>query len=41
MPEYAIANDHVRAALTIDAIGDALVQLARGAPVPIVAQKSK
>jgi two-component system chemotaxis response regulator CheB len=30
MPEYAIAHDHVRAALTIDEIGDALVRLARG-----------
>jgi two-component system chemotaxis response regulator CheB len=35
MPEYAIAHDHVRAALTIDEIGDALVLLARGCPVPI------
>jgi hypothetical protein len=30
MPEYAIAHDHVRAELTVDEIGDALVQLARG-----------
>jgi len=35
MPEYAIAHDHVRAALTIDEIGDALVLLARGDAVPI------
>ena len=35
MPEYAIAHDHVRAALTIDAIGDALALLAQGCPVPI------
>jgi chemotaxis response regulator CheB len=30
MPEYAIAHDHVRAVLTIDEMGDALVRLARG-----------
>jgi two-component system chemotaxis response regulator CheB len=35
MPEYAIAHDHVRAALTLDKIGDALVLLARGEAVPI------
>ena len=35
MPEYAIAHDHVRAALTIDKIGDALVLLAQGEAVPI------
>jgi two-component system chemotaxis response regulator CheB len=35
MPEYAIAHDHVRAALTVDEIGDALVLLARGGAVPI------
>jgi two-component system chemotaxis response regulator CheB len=35
MPEYAIAHDHVRAALTVDAIGDALVLLARGETVPL------
>jgi len=33
MPEYALARDHVRAALTVDEIGDVLVQLARGAVV--------
>jgi two-component system chemotaxis response regulator CheB len=33
MPEYAIAHDHVRAALTVDAIGDALVLLATGGSV--------
>jgi two-component system chemotaxis response regulator CheB len=33
MPEYAIAHDHVRAALTVDEIGDALVLLARGREV--------
>ena len=37
MPEYAIAHDHVRAALTIDDLGDALVLLARGCAVPIEA----
>jgi two-component system chemotaxis response regulator CheB len=35
MPEYAIAHDHVRAALTVDEIGDALVLLARGRAVPV------
>jgi two-component system chemotaxis response regulator CheB len=35
MPEYAIAHDHVRAALTVDQIGDALVLLARGGAVAI------
>lgn len=35
MPAYAIAHDHVRAALTIDEIGDALVLLARGCAVAI------
>jgi two-component system chemotaxis response regulator CheB len=35
MPEYAIAHDHVRAALAIEELGDALVLLARGCPVPI------
>jgi len=35
MPEYAIAHDHVRAALTVDGIGDAIVVLARGGTVPI------
>jgi hypothetical protein len=35
MPEYAIAHDHVRAALTIDEIGDALVRLARGEAVSV------
>jgi two-component system, chemotaxis family, protein-glutamate methylesterase/glutaminase len=38
MPEYAIAHDHVRAALTVDEIGDALVTLARGGAVPIGAE---
>jgi two-component system chemotaxis response regulator CheB len=35
MPEYAIAHDHVRAALTVDEIGDALVLLAHGRVVAI------
>jgi len=35
MPEYAIAHDHVRAALTVDEIGDALILLARGQAVAI------
>jgi two-component system, chemotaxis family, protein-glutamate methylesterase/glutaminase len=35
MPEYAIAHDHVRAALTVDEIGDALVLLVRGQAVSI------
>ena len=35
MPEYALAHDHVRAALTVEKIGDALVLLARGGVVPI------
>jgi two-component system chemotaxis response regulator CheB len=35
MPAYAIAHDHVRAALTVDEIGDALVLLARGRSVAI------
>jgi two-component system chemotaxis response regulator CheB len=35
MPEYAIAHDHVRAALTVDEIGDALALLARGRAVEI------
>jgi two-component system chemotaxis response regulator CheB len=35
MPEYAIAHDHVRAALTADEIGDALALLARGRAVEI------
>jgi two-component system chemotaxis response regulator CheB len=35
MPEYAIAHDHVRAALTVDEIGDALVLLAQGRVVAI------
>ncbi len=38
MPEYAIAHDHVRAALTVDEIGDALVLLARGGAVSIGAK---
>ena len=38
MPEYAIAHDHVIAALTVDEIGDALVLLARGCAVPIGAK---
>jgi len=40
MPEYAIAHDHVRAMLTIDEIGDALVLLARGCAVPIGAAEA-
>jgi two-component system, chemotaxis family, protein-glutamate methylesterase/glutaminase len=35
MPEYAIAHDHVRAALSVDEIGDALALLARGQAVPV------
>jgi two-component system chemotaxis response regulator CheB len=35
MPEYAIAHDHVRAVLTVDKIGDALVVLTRGGTVPL------
>jgi two-component system chemotaxis response regulator CheB len=35
MPEYALAHDHVSAALTVDEIGDALVLLAQGDPVLI------
>ena len=35
MPEYAIANDHVRAALTVDGIGDALVRLAHGEAISL------
>lgn len=35
MPEYAIANDHVRAMLGVKEIGDALVLLAEGHVVPI------
>jgi two-component system chemotaxis response regulator CheB len=38
MPDYAIAHDHVRAALTVDEIGDALVLLARGGVVPMGAE---
>jgi two-component system chemotaxis response regulator CheB len=34
MPEYAIAHDHVRAALTVDEIADALAVLARGGSFP-------
>ena len=30
MPKYAIAHDHVAAALTVEEIGDGLVCLARG-----------
>lgn len=40
MPEYAIAHDHVLAALTVDEIGDALVLLARGGAVPIGATEA-
>ena len=40
MPEYAIAHDHVRAALTVDKIGDALLLLARGQVVPIDAAET-
>jgi two-component system chemotaxis response regulator CheB len=35
MPEYAIARDHVSAALTVEQIGDALVALAAGGVVPL------
>jgi len=37
MPAYAIEHDHVRAALTVDKIADALVLLARGCAVAIEA----
>lgn len=40
MPEYAIAHDHVRAALTVDQIGDALLILARGGTVPLGAAEA-
>ena len=40
MPEYAIAHDHVRAALTLDEIGDALVLLARGRAVALDTDES-
>ena len=39
MPEYAIAHDHVRAALSVDEIGDALVLLAQGRVVAIDASE--
>jgi two-component system chemotaxis response regulator CheB len=39
MPLYAIAHDHVRAALTVDEIGDALVLLARGGSVSVGASE--
>jgi len=35
MPEYAIAHDHVRAALSVDEIGDALALLALGREVSV------
>jgi two-component system, chemotaxis family, protein-glutamate methylesterase/glutaminase len=35
MPAYAIAHDDVVAALTVDALGDALLPLARGDDVPL------
>jgi hypothetical protein len=35
MPEYAIAHAHVRAALTVDKIGDALALFALGRAVGI------
>ncbi len=37
MPEYAIAHDHVRAALSVDEIGDALALLALGRDVAVEA----
>jgi two-component system, chemotaxis family, protein-glutamate methylesterase/glutaminase len=37
MPEYAIAHDHVRAALTIEELGSALLLLARGRVVSLEA----
>ena len=40
MPEYAIAHDHVSAALTVDEIGDALVLLARGRDAPLASAHS-
>jgi two-component system chemotaxis response regulator CheB len=39
MPEYAIAHDHVRAAMTLDEIGDALVLLAGGREVALDADE--
>ena len=35
MPAFAIAHDHVRAALTVEELGDALVLLVRGEAVPV------
>lgn len=40
MPTYAIAHDHVLAALGVDEIGDALAQLARGEVVGISAAEA-
>jgi two-component system, chemotaxis family, protein-glutamate methylesterase/glutaminase len=36
MPEHAIVGDHVDAVLSVDAIGDALVQLANGDAVTLI-----
>jgi two-component system chemotaxis response regulator CheB len=38
MPEYAIAHDHVCAALPVEEIGDALVLLAQGQAAPLERQ---
>jgi two-component system, chemotaxis family, protein-glutamate methylesterase/glutaminase len=35
MPAFAIAHDHVRAALSVDELGDALLLLVRGDPVAV------
>lgn len=40
MPRYAIAHDHVRAVLTVEDLGDALVELARGGSVSIDASEA-
>ena len=40
MPAHAIAYDHVRAALTVDQIGDALVLLARGGTISVGAAET-
>jgi two-component system, chemotaxis family, protein-glutamate methylesterase/glutaminase len=40
MPEYAIARDHVGAALTVDEIGDAIVLLAQGECLLVDATKA-
>lgn len=40
MPKYAIAHDHVRAVLSVERIGDALVVFARGGAVPVDATEA-